>query len=792
MRQCLVSSILALILSIHGYSGINLPVITLLLVFIFTLVLSVRYLMTSKMLVVCLMIASFLVTFGYSQYWLEDQLSSRLPKALSPIVLNGVAKVVDCEQPSSEVEKLRLELLSVASGNSQLQRLKNITVNHYLAKRGFRGGSNTETDSNLKSPVGCHKIIKFSAKLRAPYSFINPYGFDYEAWQLSRGVDASGYLLGYDVQSVDRSLEAKLIEFRQEGIARAAALPGKAGQIVPALLFGESGYLNKKAWLDFQMTGTVHLLIVSGLHVSFLILLVMLIWRQFIRLEVLLFSSSHSVLMRLTPIILLGACLLYSYMAGMGVAVQRSGLMLAMAILVSFSRYHWSLFDSWLWVMWMVLVINPLVSLFVGFWFSFAAVGSLLLAHAGIIRTFRNSIISGKIELLYRPQWIVFLTLLPLLWLFQQPASLFSVLLNMLAIPLLAFVILPLSLISFIAPDTLVLALFNSLLEFLLLSLNQLSQQTAWLIYKPSGLWIYALIPFVGFVLLFKGFPFKNVSLLIIVSVFFMPLKSDSDRFLVLDVGQGLAVYGQANSQLQLAEESNKTTNWLYDTGAQFRSGFSLGDAVAAKNILAMSGNQLDMLFISHSDNDHAGGEEGLRRKIQVDTTYAGQPKNAFHLECHRLDARWRSENGVKWRVFNVSDVSWSRENDNNASCVVQIEMLGRRILIPGDAELRIEKALIAQFGESLQSDILVVGHHGSKTSSSEAFIRAVDPEIAIISSGFNNPFRHPHQTVSDRFQRLGIALYNTATSGAVEVELSEKPTVIEWRLQNPPIWRQL
>jgi len=312
MRQCLVSSILALILSIHGYSGINLPVITLLLVFIFTLVLSVRYLMTSKMLVASLMIASFLVTFGYSQYWLEDQLSSRLPKALSPIVLNGVAKVVDCEQPSSEVEKLRLELLSVASGNSQLQRLKNITVNHYLAKRGFRGGSNTETDSNLKSPVGCHKIIKFSAKLRAPYSFINPYGFDYEAWQLSRGVDASGYLLGYDVQSVDRSLGAKLIEFRQKGIVRAAALPGKAGQIVPALLFGESGYLNKDAWLDFQMTGTVHLLIVSGLHVSFLILLVMLIWRQFIRLEVLLFSSSHSVLMRLTPVILVGACLLYS------------------------------------------------------------------------------------------------------------------------------------------------------------------------------------------------------------------------------------------------------------------------------------------------------------------------------------------------------------------------------------------------------------------------------------------------------------------------------------------------
>lgn len=792
MRQCLVSSILALILSIQGYSGIKLPVITLMLAFVCTLVLSVRYSKTNKVVVGCLMIASFFVTLGYSQYWLENQLSSRLPKALSPTVLTGVAKVIDCDHSNTEVEKLRLELLSIDSENPQLQRLKNIKVSHYLASRRFRSSSTADPHSQLKSPIGCHKILKFTAKLRAPYGFINPYGFDYEAWQLSRGVDASGYLLSYDIQSVDHSLGAKLIEFRQQGIARAAALSGKAGQIVPALLFGESGYLDKAAWLDLQMTGTVHLLIVSGLHVSFLILLVLLIWRQLIRLEVLLLSSSHSLLMRLTPVILLGACLLYSYMAGMGVAVQRSGLMLAMAILVSFSRYHWSLFDSWLWVMWIILVINPLVSLFVGFWFSFVAVGSLLLAHAGIIRTFKNSVVGRKIEILYRPQWIVFLSLLPLLWFFQQPSSLFSLLLNMLAIPLLAFVILPLSLISFIAPDTLILTLFNTLLEFLLLSLNQLSQQTSWLIYKPSGLWIYALIPFVGFALLFKGFPFKNVSLLIIVSIFFMPIKPGLDKLVVLDVGQGLAVYGQSNADPLTTKDNYKKTNWLYDTGAKYRSGFSLGDAVAAKNILAMSGEQLDLLFISHSDNDHAGGEEGLLRKIQVDTTYAGQPSKESHLECHKLDASWRSAEGIKWRMLNVSGLKWDTLKDNNTSCVVQIEMSGHRILIPGDAELKIEKALIDQFGESLQSDILLVGHHGSKTSSSEAFINAVNPKLAIISSGFNNQFKHPHQTVFDRFQRLGIPVYNTAISGAVEVDLSEKPTVIEWRMQNPPIWRQL
>ena len=164
----------------------------------------------------------------------------------------------------------------------------------------------------------------------------------------------------------------------------------------------------------------------------------------------------------------------------------------------------------------MVLVINPMVSLFVGFWFSFMAVGSLLLTHAGIIRTFKNSLLGGRIAIVYRPQWIVFLALLPLLWFFQQPASLFSLLVNMLAIPLLAFVILPLSLISFLVPDPLLLSLFNTFLDYLLVSLHQLSQQSSWLVYKASGFWIYAVIPLLGFALMFKGFPFNVICAIVI------------------------------------------------------------------------------------------------------------------------------------------------------------------------------------------------------------------------------------------------------------------------------------
>ena len=789
MRQCLVSSILALVMSINLHSCLYPTTLLFLAGLLCLLIYSLYHRIANGLVAVLLLSLSIALSVTYSGYWLEDQLASRLPIKLSGIKVSGIAKVVGCDYSTAEVGKLRFSIISLDSENKQVMRLEKIVVNHYLLSRKQSHRAAEAESPDLKPRIACNAIINFSAKLRAPYSFINPYGFDYEAWQLSRGTDASGYLLDYQVLSMDRSLSSWLNSLRQQGIARAAALPGRVGQITPALLFGESGYLNKDAWLDLQMTGTVHLLIVSGLHVSFLILLVMLLLRQLIRLEVLLFSPSFSYLMRLTPIVLLLACLLYSYMAGMGLAVQRSGLMLMVAILISFSRRHWSLFDTWLWVMWMVLIINPMASLFVGFWFSFFAVGGLMLGNVGRIRSSSFSSVWGdKLNILYKPQWIIFLTLLPLLWLYQQPSSLFSLLVNIIAIPLLAFIILPLTILGFVSTNSYLLVLFDSLLEYLLASLHQLSLLSSWLVFKPSGLWIFLLVPFVGVALFIKGFPFKSVSLFLLVGIFFLPTQVNDDKLLVFDVGQGLSIYGRLSPPV---EDEGETT-WLYDTGAKFRSGFSLGGAVVAKNMLAFTGNELDLLFISHSDNDHAGGEEGLLKKIKVKQTVAGQPSKASHENCHDLTNSWQSTKGLRWRVFNITNRDVARMSDNDMSCVVQIEMSGQRILMPGDIEKKTERKLVEQFGKALRSDIMLVAHHGSKTSSTESFIRAVSPKLAIISSGMNNPYRHPHQAVVERFNRLSIPLYNTALSGAIEIKLTKKLTVIEWRKKKPPIWRQL
>jgi competence protein ComEC len=798
MRLCLVSAILTFFVSIY----FQYEQFWLLALLVLGMVVGSR---SSPWQNRVLAVLAVLLSAFYCQSWLSERLSSRLGDDFSGIVVSGYGEVIGCSEASLDVEKLILNVESLNSTEKTLPPLKRLTLNFY--RRPHKNSS--ENPQNILKKIPCGVMVEFTAKLRSPHGFINPFGFDYEAWQLSRGVDASGYLLKHKVVGVAPGWGSQLIVLRENWIRRAASLKGAAGQLVPALLFGESGYLPKQQWLDFQLTGTIHLLIVSGLHVGFLVLMVTSLWYVLIRLEVLLFFPRPSLLFKLTPIVLLFACLVYAYMAGMGLAIQRAGLMLGFGICVVYFRHHWSLFDTWLWVVLLVLLINPLSILFIGFWFSFAAVGALLISYGGQVgvrspvkqsgilnadRLHAVAVIqkiilksSGTLKLLYHPQWVVFIGLMPLLWLFQQPQSLLSFFTNILAIPLLGFIVMPLALLAFIWPDGMAVDLLNVVLTNTLTFLHQMSLFPSWLVYKPSGIWLLLVCPLVLFSLWLPGAPFKRLSLLILVFIFLSPLAVNNDKLIVFDVGQGLAVYGSTSGS---TSGSIRQSSWLYDTGAQFRSGFSLGDAVVAKNILAFNGNELDLLFVSHSDNDHAGGEQGLRRKIDPSLTYAGQPQKNQHHDCHSV-VGWHyfegSEN--RWRIFRYD---MTNPSDNNQSCVVQIEMAGKRILLPGDIDKKAEKILLASYGDELKSDVLIVGHHGSKSSSSSAWLIQVDPDVAIVSSGFNNRFHHPHSLVVARFKQHSISLYNTADSGAIEINLAEKMLVTQWRKKNAPVWRQL
>ncbi len=802
MRLCLVSSIIALLVSIQAESRSE----SILLVVVLSLIAGMALLRShlcqgyllpvggvekAKYISPLIVLVSVILTSLYCQFWLDSRLVSRLTANDSGLVISGIADAVVCDYSKVGVEKYVLDLVSVDQATPSVSGLRKISVLKYLPQNeSINNGSMKKGGDNTHDNRGCGFRIKFSAKLRAPYSFINPVGFDYEAWLLSKGVDATGYFISHEIIAHKPSIQSTLINLRQKGIERASALPGLSGQVVPALLFGVSGYLSREYWADLQVTGAIHLLVVSGLHVGFLVLLVVLLWRKLIQLEVLLFAPSHSYLLRLTPIVLLVSCVLYAYMAGFGLAVQRSSLMLLFAILVSYYKSHWSMLDTWLWVIWLVLIINPLASLFIGFWFSFMAVGCLLLTHVGCVKTNskqadkKNFFKQDWLLSLWRPQWIVFLALMPFLWMFQQSQSLLSLLVNTIAIPLLALCLLPLSLLALLFQEGIFTRLLNELLGIGFGSLNLLAGEASWLVFKPMGLWLFALLLIVITILTFKGFPFRRLSLLLVGIIYFLPLRAIEDRLIILDVGQGLSVVG-------VSQHKEGSNSWVYDTGARFRSGFSLGEAVVAKNLLSMATNNLDLLFISHSDNDHAGGEEGLKRKINVLSSLAGQPSSPEHRDCHGLELKWQDNGRFRWRAFNLpADIELVADNDQ--SCVVQLEINGKKILIPGDIGRHVEQNLVKHFGNTLKSDVLLVPHHGSKTSSSKEFIRQVSPMMAIVSSGFKNSYKHPHSDVVKRYQLMRIPLYITAISGAIEINFEGGLKAIEWRKLNPPIWRQM
>jgi competence protein ComEC len=809
MRLCLVSAILALIVSIQFQSE-QLWLLVLLIIAVSVCSKSCPW--SVRLLApLCVILSAY-----YSQLWLAERMEGRLDAELSGISVTGYGEVVGCSDASVDVEKILLRVGVLNTAEKALPPLKQLALNFYRRSNRSRSDKigaiknsfieNSDTPQ-LKDKIPCGASIKFTAKLRSPYGFVNPWGFDYEAWLLSRQIDATGYLLSYEIVGMAKDWRSQFVVLREQWIQRAAALKGPAGQLVPALLFGESGYLPNKHWLDFQLTGTIHLLVVSGLHVGFLIFMVTSLWYILVRLEVLILFPRASLLFKLTPLILLLACALYAYMAGMGLAIQRAGLMLAFGICVVYLRYHWSLLDTLLWVILLVLIVNPLSSLFVGFWFSFAAVSALLMSYLGQvghaaasgdvhtrIKSPRQRV-TEKLTLFYHPQWVVFLALMPLLWIFQQPQSALSFFINIVAIPLLGFVVMPLAMVAFIWPDGVAVDFLNVVLTHTMEFLHQISQFPSWLVYKPAGGWLLVLFPLVLLALWLPGAPYKRLSLFLLILIFLLPVSVNDKKLIVFDVGQGLAVYGSTNDSAydSIGRSNNGSriqSSWLYDTGAQFRSGFSLGDAVVAKNILAFKGKSLDLLFVSHSDNDHAGGEFGLRRKIKPALTYAGQPREGHHQNCHALKG-WHPFGGGedRWRVLAYKI---DKASDNNQSCVVQIEMAGKTILLPGDIDKKAELLLLKLYGHELKSDVLIVGHHGSKSSSSEAWLAQVDPQLAIVSTGFKNRFNHPHSSIVQRFQQRSIPLFNTADSGAVEVTLAEVLSVTAWRKKNAPIWRQM
>ena len=652
-------------------------------------------------------------------------------------------------------------------GGEQLTRdLKKIRINWYQIKHSVTPG----------------EYWQFEVRLKKPHGYANPGGFDYETWLFRNGIGATGYVrsgeLDESPQASLPTIQQLLAVWRYRILQKLkdslAGLPH--GALLLALTMGEKADIPSDRWQLFSKTGTTHLFVISGLHVGFVAGCAYAVGLLLGRL-LLTGSPGWTVQQTAACLAILGS-IFYALLAGFSLPTQRALIMIIMMLSGRLLKKEVQVWNGFCLALLLVFVIDPLAAESKGFWLSFLAVAALIYSFHG------RTLVSGLAWRWLRPQWIVFIALGPVLLISFQQLSVVSPLANSLAVPVVGLLLVPLCLLAllllFVVPSlgASLYSLLNNILDYLIKLLIILEKQTySSVSFSPDGLSI--MLAVIGTLILLspKGLPARWLGLCCFLPSL-MPankgLEMGQYSLTILDVGQGLSVV-----------VNTKNHNLIYDVGAQYSEAFNMADAVILPFLKTTGITRVDKVVISHSDNDHAGALLPLLEKLPVDKIISGTPMN-FQVkppvELCQSGFSWEWD-AVQFKLMQAVSTAWS--NENNQSCVLSIRSGQQAVLLTGDIEKEAETALMGQFPNNLQSNVLVVPHHGSLTSSSEDFITTVLPDYAVFTTGYKNRFGHPHEQVVERFQTLGVPVMNTVSSGAITFTFNggkDGPEVNEFR----------
>ncbi|MFJ4155402.1 DNA internalization-related competence protein ComEC/Rec2 [Pseudomonas sp. NPDC089752] len=617
-------------------------------------------------------------------------------------------------------------------------------------------------------PVRTGERWRLAVSLQRPAGLLNPHGPDREAQLLARRVGATGTVkAGHVLQASSRGWRDTL---RQRLLAVDAN--GQAGALV-ALVLGDGAGLARDDWRVLQATGTVHLLVISGQHIGLVAGLFYALVAGMARWG--LWPARWPWLPWACGLALTAA-LAYGWLAGAGVPVQRACLMLAVVMLWRLRFRHLGAFVPLLMAINGVLIVDPLAPLLPGFWLSFAAVAILVFCFSARLGRWRPW------QAWSRAQWVIAIGLLPVLLATGLPVSLSAPVANLLAVPWVSLAVLPLALLG-----TLLLPLpgvGEALLWLAGGSLDVLFRVLAWVAdWRPAWVppalpgWAWLLVCLGALlVLLPAGLPLRALGGVMLLALWVPrePVMPGQVEVWQLDVGQGLAVLLRTPGH-----------SLLYDAGPA-RGDSDLGERVVLPTLRRLGVRELDVMLISHGHADHAGGALAVFRGVPVGQVFAGEAQDlAADLAARPCSSgeSWEWE-GVRFALWH-----WAQgQSSNDRSCVLLVEANGERLLLAGDLEAGAEQAWLAA-NDTPAVDWLQAPHHGSRTSSTEAFIRGAAPRGVLISRGRNNGFGHPHAQVIERYRRHGLAIHDTAVHGALRLVLGSHGEVHGLRAQRR-FWR--
>lgn len=613
-------------------------------------------------------------------------------------------------------------------------------------------------------------------RLKAPHGARNPNGFDYELRQWEQGVQAVGYVRAGPKDGpparLDAALRYPVLQLREQvrdailtRLAAAAEGPAevRAAGVVAALVTGDQRAIDRSDWNVFRATGVAHLVSISGLHITLFAWLAALavggLWRRAPRLCLTWPAQSAA---------LLGGLLLatvYAVFSGWGIPAQRTVLMLAVVVGLKLAGRRWPWPLIWLLACAVVVLFDPWALLQAGFWLSFVAVGVLFALNpiAGSAGT-----ISAKAKFLslLREQWTVTVALTPLSLLLFGQVSLVGFFANLVAIPWVTLIVTPLAFAGVLWPPLWQVAAW---------CVQLLGIWLGWLAAWPWAQFDVAAAPLwaglaavISGVLLAARLPaslrLAGVPLLLPALLWQAPRPPPgSFELLAADIGQGNAVL------VRTARHA-----LLYDTGPRYSLASDAGDRVLVP-LLRSLGERVDTVMLSHRDSDHTGGASAVLAQ-QPQAALTGSIAGEAALLALRAWApcvagqTWTWD-GVQFDVLHPLQAAPAvlprGEKPNAQSCVLHVRAVsGASALLVGDIERPQELALV-EAGAPLAADALLVPHHGSKTSSSDAFLAAVQPKIALVQAAYRSRFGHPAPIVVQRLRGHGARVVDSAHCGA-------------------------
>jgi competence protein ComEC len=611
---------------------------------------------------------------------------------------------------------------------------------------------------------------------------MNPAGFDYEAWAYQQGLVATGYVRMNEGQPV---LIQRKWSYQRLREAFAQALQPMMQQaefagIYQALLYADRQAIAAEDWDVMRATGTIHLMAISGLHMALVAMmgfgLGVLVWRlpiqRFEYYPVQWFGAGFAVVL----------VTLYGFMAGFSIPTQRAWIMVMVGVLFILIRRKlqpWAVLSL---AAFLVVLWHPPSVLAQGFWLSFLAVG---LIFAWLKQPWAQDLAAWQQAIVL--QGVLSIGLIPALWWFHQQVPIYGALANLVAVPFVSFLGLPLLFIS--ALVTLIVPSAGETLAWLNDQLWQaLWHFLRWIAHLPASEWGLAPIAlwqvvaiYLGlFVAVFANKPLPRllaVGLMLLVIIWPKhpeQIAPNEFRLTLLDVGQGQAlVIETAHHRL------------VYDTGPRFGERLD-GSLLGITPYLKSRGAaEIDLLIVSHADNDHAGGTARLITDWPIKQKWSGEVArlqqvyqvSGFEACDHNQAWSW---DGVDFRILSPGLFDVTESND--FSCVLQVRTGQQSLMITGDLHGRFEQRLVEHYGaEALASQLLVAGHHGSRHSTYEDFIAALKPEIVLFSAGYRNRFGLPHHAVIESVEQQGAAWLNTACEGAIQIQVRSQG----WQMLN-------